>query len=102
MSAEEESKGIRLLCRQRRLRLVQTPEWHDGWDLPLVPHLVHLCLEVVEILLDEVGEPPLLQEVLADRLACTTLDDRLGLAVVLHLAVFHLVEGEESGLEGQP
>src|SRR5262249_25675587 len=73
-------KGIQLLRRQRRLRLVQTPERHHGRNLPLVPHLVHLRLEVIEVLLDEVGEPPLLQEVLADWLARTTLDERLGLA----------------------
>src|SRR5262249_19083300 len=94
-------KGIQLLRRQRRLRLVQTPERHHGRNLPLVPHLVHLRLEVIEVLLDEVGEPPLLQEVLADWLARTTLDERLGLAVVLHLAVFDLVEGEDARLDGQ-
>src|SRR5206468_11574035 len=92
MSGEEEPRAIWLLRRQRRLRLVQTPERHHRRNLPFLPHLVHLCLEVVEILLDEVGEPPLLEEVLAHRLAWPPLDDRLGLAVVLHLAIFDLVE----------
>ena len=47
------------------------------------------------------GEPPLLQEVLAHRLAGAPLDDRLGLAVVLHLPVFDLVEREDAGLDRQ-
>src|SRR6059036_524276 len=32
------------------------PERDHAGDLPLVPHLVHLGLEVAQVLLDEVGE----------------------------------------------
>src|SRR6266850_5205950 len=101
-SAEEEPRAIlALLRRQRRLRRVQTPERYHRRNLPLLPHLVDLRLEVVEILLDEVREPPLLQEILAHRLAGAPLDDRLGLAVVLHVPVFDFVEREDPGLDGQ-
>src|SRR5881409_3164565 len=101
-SGEEEQQAIpALLRRQRRLRRVEATERHHRRNLPLLPHLVDLRLEVIEVLLDEVGESPLLQEVLAHRLPGASLDDRLGLAVVLHMAVFDLVEREDPGLDGQ-
>src|SRR5262245_36300469 len=98
-SVEEEPRAIRLLRRQRRSRRVQTAERHDGGNLPLVPLLVDFGLEVRQVLLREVREPALLQQILAHRLAGASFDDRLGLAVVLHLAVLHLVEGEDAGLD---
>src|SRR5712692_809353 len=96
----ERSSG-RLLDFERRLGRVQTAERHDGRNLPLLPHLVDLLLEVLQVLLDEVGEAALLQEVLAHGLARPPLDDRLGLAVVLHLAVLDLVERENARLDRQ-
>src|SRR3989441_138571 len=62
---------------------------------------VGLLLEVLEVLLGEVREAALLQEVLAHGLALPPLDDRLGLAVVPHLVVLDLVEGEDTGLDRQ-
>src|SRR5262245_14481468 len=85
----------RLLRRQRGARRVEATERHDGRNLPFLPHLVDLLLEVLQVLLDEVSEPPLLEEVFPDRLADPALDDRLGLAVVLHLAVLDLVQRED-------
>src|SRR5437762_12320413 len=90
-----------LLDLQRRLRRLQAAEGHDRRDLPLLPHLVDLLLEVLEVLLGEVGEPALLQEVLAHGLARPPLDEGLGLAVVLHPAVLDLVEREDTGLDRQ-
>src|SRR6267142_4315689 len=86
---------------QRCLGGVHPPERHDAGHFPLVPRLVDLGLEVRQVLLGEVGEPALLQEVLADRLAGAALDDRLRLAVVAELAVLDLVEREDAGLDGQ-
>src|SRR5947199_10553635 len=65
-----------LLDLQRRPGCLQTAEGHDGRDLPLLPHLVDLLLEVLEVLLGEVREAALLQEVLAHGLARPPLDDR--------------------------
>src|SRR5438132_9247619 len=48
-------------------------------NLPVVPHLVHLGLEVLEVFLDGVGEAALLEQVLAHRLARAALHDGLGL-----------------------
>src|SRR3989454_12094256 len=90
-----------LLDLQGRLGCLQTAEGHDGRDLPLLPHLVDLLLEVLQILLDEMGEAPLLEQVLAHGLARPPLDEGLGLAVVLHLAVLDLVEREDAGLDRQ-
>src|SRR5262249_62046881 len=56
-------------------------------DLPLVPHLVDLGLEVGEVFLGEVSEAALLQEVLAGRLAGSALHQGLGLPVVADDAV---------------
>src|SRR2546428_7469175 len=75
------------------------PERDHSGDLPLVPHLVDLGLKVLEILLDEVREAPLLEQVLAHGLARPALDDGLGLAVVAHDAVLDLVEREDTGLD---
>src|SRR5207245_8865284 len=85
-----------LLDPQRRPGCLQAAEGHDGRDLPLLPHLVDLLLEVLEVLLGEVREAALLQEVLAHGLALSPFDEGLGLAVVLHLAVLDLVEGEDA------
>src|SRR5881628_2191380 len=90
-----------LLDLQRRLGCLQTAEGHDGRDLPLLPHLVDLLLEVLEVLLGEVREAALLQEVLAHGLALPPFDEGLGLAVVPHLAVLDLVEGEDTRLDRQ-
>src|SRR5262249_43044200 len=91
-----------LLPRFRRclLRLLLPERDHAG-DLPLGPHLVDLALEVLEVLLGEVGEPALLQEVLAHGLARPSLEEGLGLAIVPHDAVLDLVEREDPGLDGQ-
>src|SRR2546426_639185 len=51
--------------------------------------------------LSEGRAPPLLEQLLAHRLARAPLDDGLGLAVILDLAVLHLVEGEDPGLDRQ-
>src|SRR5207237_2851139 len=42
-------------------------ERDDSGDDPLVPHLVHLALEVVEVVVGEVGEPALLEQIVLDR-----------------------------------
>src|SRR3972149_11588306 len=75
-------------------------EGGHGGDLP-GPHLVHLGLEVRQVFLGEVGEAALLQEVLPHGLARPPLHHGLGLAVVLHAPVLHLVEGEDAALDGQ-
>src|SRR5687768_111176 len=92
---------LRLLDAQGGPGGVEPLERHDPGDLPLVPRLVDLGLEVGQILLGEVREVPLLEQVLADRLAGPTLDDRLRLAVILQHAVLDLVEREDAGLDGQ-
>src|SRR5262249_39214608 len=86
---------------QRRLPGVQLAERHDTRNLPLLPLLVHLLLEISQVLLGEVSEAALLEQVFANRLARATLDDRLRLAVVLHDAVLDLVEREDPGLDGE-
>src|SRR5262245_57605550 len=75
------------------------PERDHSRDFPLVPHLVHLALEVPEVLLREVSEASLLEQVLADRLAWPALHDGLGFAVVPHDAVLDLVERKDAGLD---
>src|ERR1043165_97217 len=65
-----------LLRGERCLRCVQPTEGHDARDLPLVPLLVDLRLEIGEILFGEVREPSLLEEVLPHGLARPPLDDR--------------------------
>src|SRR4029453_2173167 len=69
--------------------------------LPLVPHVVDLGLEVLEVFLDEVGEPALLEKILAHGLARSPLGDGLGLAVVANNTVFYFVEREDAGLHRQ-
>src|SRR2546422_4376200 len=64
-------------------------------DLPRVPHLVHLGLEVLEVFLGKVGEAALLEQVLAHGLPRPTLHDGLGLAVVAHHAILDLVERKD-------
>src|SRR5437773_1154801 len=91
----------RLLHVQRRLCGVQFAKRHDAGDLPLLPLLVHLRLEVRQVLLGEVGEAALLEQVFPHGLARAALDDRLGLAVVLHHAVLDLVEREDARLDGE-
>src|SRR6185295_14530199 len=90
-----------LLLAEGGLRGVEPLERHDRRNLPLLPHLVDLGLEVPEVLLGEVREPSLLEQVLAHGLAGPAVDDRLGLAVVLHDPVLDLVEREDAGLDGQ-
>src|SRR5256885_14765660 len=70
-------------------------------NLPVVPHLVHLGLEVLEVFLDEVGEAALLEQVLAHGLARAALHDGLGLSVVTHHAVLDLVERKDAALHGK-
>src|SRR5713101_3709547 len=77
------------------------PERNHARDLPLVPHVVDLGLEVLEVFLEEVGEAALLEEVLSHGLARPPFDDRLGLTVVTDHAVLDLVEGEDAGRDGQ-
>src|SRR5207247_7200988 len=90
-----------LLDLQRRPGCLQAAEGHDGRDSPLLPQLVDLRLEGLEVRLGEVREAALLQEVLAHGLALSPFDEGLGLAVVLHLAVLDLVEGEDARLDRQ-
>src|SRR3989441_3460738 len=94
-------RACALLGLERRLRRVEPAERNDRRDLPLLPHLVDLALEVREVFLGEVREAPLLQQVLSDGLALAAFHDGLGLSVVLHLPVLDLVEREESGLDGE-
>src|SRR6266849_6988344 len=88
-------EGEPLLCRDL------PAERDHAWDLPRVPHRVDLLLEVLKVLFREVGEAALLEQVLAHRLARATLHDGLGLAVVTHHPVLHLVEWEDAGLDRQ-
>src|SRR4026207_405634 len=74
-------------ARQRLLSGLLFPEGDHTWDLPLGPHLVDFRLEVVDVLFDEVGEAPLLEQVLAHGLARPALDAGLGLALVPPAAV---------------
>src|SRR5438128_11432605 len=71
-------------------------ERDDTGNLPLVPHLVHLGLEVLEILLGEVSKAALLEQVLSHGLARAAFHDGLGLAVVAHHAVLDLVERKDT------
>src|SRR5713101_8249491 len=76
-------------------------ERDDTRNLPLVPHLVHLGLEVLEVFLGEVGEAALLEQVLAHGLPRPTLHDGLGLAIVAHHAILDLVERKDAAFDGQ-
>src|SRR6266581_8935820 len=71
-------------------------ERDDTGNLPLVPHLVHLGLEVLEILLGEVSKAALLEQVFSHGLARAAFHDGLGLAVVAHHAVLDLVERKDT------
>src|SRR5215475_9002732 len=72
------------------------PEGDDAGNLPLVPHLVHLRLEVLEVLLGEVGEAALLEQVFPYRFARPAFGDGLGLAIVPNDAVLNFVQGEDA------
>src|SRR6266508_2022417 len=102
-TAEGQARAVRPGPRrgQRLLPGLFLPEGNHAGDLPLGPHLVDLGLEIVDVLFDEVGEAPLLEQVLAHGLTRPALDDGLGLAVVPHDAVLDLVEREDAGLDGQ-
>src|SRR5215470_19640796 len=84
--------------RGRLLRSTFLPERDNARNFPFVPHLVDLLLEVREIFLGKVGEPALLEQVLAHGLARAPFGDRLGLSVVTHHTVLHLVEREDARL----
>src|SRR4026209_1147671 len=77
------------------------PERNNAGDLPLVPHRVHLGLEVFQIFLGEVGEAALLEQVLPHRLARAALHDGLRPAVVAHPPVLPLAQGADAGLHRQ-
>src|SRR5581483_10251786 len=69
----------------------------DAGDLPLVPHLVDHPLDVVDVLIDQVGEAALPGQELADGnpsllAAVVGVDD---------LALDHLVQREDAGLDAQ-
>src|SRR3984893_10420847 len=93
--------GPRWMNRDGLLGRRGPPERDDTRNLPLVPHLVHLGLEVLEILLGEVSEAALLEQVLAHGLARAAFHDGLGLAVMAHHAVLDLVERKDTALPGE-
>src|SRR5262245_41443361 len=72
--AMSSSSFVTLVSRHRD-RHRRLAERHDARDVPVLPHLVDFGLEVGEILLVEVGEAPLLQQVLTDRLPLAPLHD---------------------------
>src|SRR5262245_65832227 len=96
-SCKDRTRRTRSQMAGGLLRGLLLPEGDHSRDLPLVPHLVHLCLEVPEVLFREMCEASLLQQVFAHRLSRTALDDGLRLAVMPHDAVLDLVEREDAG-----
>src|SRR3954468_325316 len=73
-------------------------ERNDSWHYPLVPHLVDLALEIIDVIVGEVGEATLLEQVVANGEALhAAVGDVAGLADELHDAVLHFVERPGSG-----
>src|SRR5438105_11825672 len=69
---------------------------------PLIPHLIDLALEVIDVIIDEMCEPSLLQQVVADRQTFeAAAGNLLGLAIELQLAVFDLVQRPDAGVDCQ-
>src|SRR5207245_4226917 len=58
--------GIGRLCR-RPVLLELFAEWNHPGDEPVIPHLIHLRLEVRDVIFGEVREPALPVEVIAHR-----------------------------------
>src|SRR6266496_487824 len=88
------SRSPRLLVSGGRLRLVELllERDHAGHEPPF-PHLVHLGLEVGEVLVREVREPALPEQVVADGATLgAALGDVLRLPHELQDPIFHLVE----------
>src|SRR5438067_429308 len=80
------------LCRRPVFRQLRSERDHAG-NQPLGPHLVDLALEVIEVVVGEVREPPLAQQVVADRRPLqAAFGDVAGLAQQADHALFHFVE----------
>src|SRR5262249_62259515 len=89
----------RALCRRRVLLDVLLDRDHSGYH-PLVPRLVDLRLEVVDVVVGEVREAALLVEVLAHRPALeAAVGDVASAADQRDLAVLHLPERPDAGLD---
>src|SRR2546425_6374184 len=88
---------------RRRLVLLQfLPEGNDARDQPLLPHIIDLRLEVVDVVVGEVREAPLSQQVVSHRLALgALLGNALAAAVEFQHAVFDLVQRPDPGLHRQ-
>src|SRR5260221_11033857 len=92
----------RLLHAEERLVLGRDGERDHARDEPLVPLLVDLGLEVLHVLVLEVGEASLTLEVLVHRLALLApLGDLPGRAGEVADAVHHFVERPDAGLDGE-
>ena len=69
---------------------------------PLLPHLVHFALKEFDVFFVEVGEPSLLEQIVADRKAFEPLfGNLLRLAVEFQLAALHLVEWPDARVHRQ-
>src|SRR3954464_11273328 len=77
-------------------------ERNDSWHYPLVPHLIDLALEIIDVVVGEVGEAALLEQVVANREPLhAAVGDVAGLADELHDAVLDLVQRPGSRQDGQ-
>src|SRR5579864_2459203 len=69
---------------------------------PLIPHFIDLALEVIDVIIDEMCEPSLLQQVVADRQTVeAAAGNMIGLAIELQLAVFDLVQRPDACVDCQ-
>src|SRR5258708_21649452 len=89
-----------LVDLEDRLVLRRDGERDHARDEPLGPHLVDGRLEVLDVLVEEVGEPALPLQVFVDRLALlAALGDLPGRAGEVADAVHDLVERPDAGLD---
>src|SRR5207253_6142896 len=89
--------GIGRLCR-RPVLLELFAEWNHPGDEPVIPHLIHLRLEVRDVVFGEVGETALPVEVVAHRNALeASVRDVAGLPDQAQDALLHFVEWPYAG-----
>src|SRR5579872_1064130 len=77
-------------------------ERDDSRHQPFSPHFVNLALEVIDIVIDKVREPSLLEQVITNRQALESATGNLfSLAVELQLAIFDFIQRPNAGVHGQ-
>src|SRR3984957_4884473 len=77
-------------------------KWNHSRHQPPVAHFIVFALEVIDIFLDEMREPSLLEQVIANRQPFESAAGNLfALAIQFHLAVFDLVQRPNTGVDSQ-